>query len=420
MSSTQGVFADPRGSPAREAGPSTIVAPWLPEPMLAYRCNLAGCCCAVWRIFFTDRDLARLAEHLPRDEVAPSLRDGLICVVDRARNMVDHFLLSLRGEQQTCRFLSPGGACTIQQRFGVAALPDICVDFPVIAWQLGEQVELGFTTLCPSVLDALLADGGPLRIVPLPASDAMFHRRLERVRVVDRLTLGGVELEPAQLYALRQQVLRALEDVRRPALDHLQAVSYGFSFMIRTGDPAAFELRYDMPPLPFVRFLNLALQTHAGSWLAQCFSRYRRFVRDPELLRQLGSEEELAMALEHWQEPLVQLVEPVEEQLRPYLNRFLAMRYFSCLARFEGEVVLTMGRVTHLLATALRYAAAFCARRGEILDLATLKAALGAASFVHHNDHLVAHSLVWFLPEQFASDEPPSRQLALAEEGEAQ
>lgn len=399
------------GAPA-PAEDGSAAGPYLPEPMLSYRCNLAGCCCAAWRIHFTDRDLARLAEHLPEDELPGALRDGLICVVDTSANVLEHFMLGLRGKDQTCRFLGEAGSCTIQQRFGIEALPDICVDFPVVAWRLGGRIELGFTTLCPAVLDALLAEPAPLQIVQMPAPDAMFRRRLERVSEVRHLTLGGVELGFAELLSLRKQILDGLQDMQRPPLEHLQAVSYGFAFLINTGDPQAFELRYDMPALPFVRYLHHALQSHASSWLAQLFERYRRFVFDPALLAAVGSEQELEQALEDWQEPLLRLVEPAQVELGPYINRFLAMRYFSCLARVEGDVVVMLGRVAHVLATALRYAAAFCALQGSTLDLRTLKVALGAASFAHHNDYLLPQTMVWFVPEHFQSEEPPPPQVS--------
>jgi len=383
---------------------------FLTGPMRAYRCNRKGCCCSEWQIHFRGDDIVRLAEYLPPAELPAAVGDGLIVVLDEERQRLDHFELALRGEEQRCRFLGTDGGCTLQQRFGVASLPSICVDFPVACWRIAGRVELGFVTLCPGVLDAIFASPEPTRIERVTELDEMFLRRLERVDEAGAMEIGGVELAAAELLWLRDEILRGLEDVQRPALEQLQAIGYGLAAVIRTGDPRAFELRYDQPAEPFARFFGHALASHDSRYLAELARRYGRFVFEPELQALLQPGTGLEEALERWPEGLVLFVEPAEEPLRPFLNRFLAHRYFNCLGRFVGEATVSFGRVTHVVATALRFAAAFCWIGRRPLDAPTLKLALGVASFCYHNALPMPEAAPWFVPEHFAGAEPPPPQ----------
>ena len=375
--------------------------------MLDYRCNLEGCCCKGWQIHFRDEDLARLADHLPAEELQDAIARGLICVLDEEAGVVDHFRLRFRelspGEP-TCRFLHPDGGCALHARFGVDALPGLCVDFPVVAAELGDALELSFSPLCPAVLDAIFAGAGPYELVSVSATEPLLQRRLERVRPVGELTLGGVELSADALRTLRGRVLSALDDVERPALEHLQAIGYGLAFVMNTADPEAFELRYDMPALPFVRFFHQAMQTHSGTWLARSLRSYRRFLFEPRVVALLDGcdDDDLAGALDEWEGELLSRLAPAEPALRGGMNRFLAHRYFSSLVAFKGEVLLALGRVVRVFATALRIAVALAARLGEpTVDADLLSAALGASAYLHHNDALPATSAVWFVPEHF-------------------
>jgi len=371
--------------------------------MLGYRCNLQGCCCKGWQIGFSGTDLARLADHLPADELQSSIARGLVCVVDEG--VVDHFRLKFRElepGQAGCRFLDAGGACELHERFGVAALPGLCVDFPVVAAALGDSLELSFSPLCPAVLDALAAADGPYELAAVAAEAPLAGRRLERIRPVAGITLGGVELEAPALRGLRDKLMAGLRAVRRPPLEHLQAISYGLSFVLHTADVQAFELRYDMPPLPFVRFFHQAMATHSGAWLGRSLRSYRRFVFEPRvaaLIDSLG--DRIDDELDGWEEDLAERLAPVDGPLAPLLNRFMAHRYFSAYVAFRGEVLLALGRVAHTVALALRVAVVAARCLQTDIDLPLLKVALGASAYLHHNDALPPDAAVWFVPGHF-------------------
>ncbi len=385
----------------------TVDAPWVPSPMVAYRCNLQGCCCGDWGIHFTDEDLVRMARHLPPER----LGRGLVCVVDR--DVVDHFEYVFEpgaDGYRWCRFLGPDRTCTIQRDHGVAALPGICVDFPVHAYRLDGRVEFGFDTLCPGVLDALFLGDEPVVPVRMTDLDEMYQRRLERVTDCDGLTLDTRPADQHGLRLMRDRLLDALRDTHGAVTDNLRKVGYGLARVIETARPEDFDPSGPAPEAPFVRYLTLATSTHSGAYLATNLERYARFVMDPELaaLAREGGDN-LSEALDHWPEGLLTYVDPVEEAFRPAINRFLGVRYFSGLSRFRGEATLALARVPQVYATALRYACGLTMALARRADREVWKVALGAASFMYHNDVLPASAAVWFVPGHFLSDEPPER-----------
>src|SRR5467141_843310 len=100
--------------PPREAPPPPASSVRLSEPMLRFRCNQRGCCCSGWDIPFRLEDFLRLHDQLEKGE-----REG--------EQILHSMKLDGVGEDRACRFLSPGGACSVHSRHGPEALPDLCV-----------------------------------------------------------------------------------------------------------------------------------------------------------------------------------------------------------------------------------------------------------------------------------------------------
>src|SRR5947208_8731015 len=127
--------------PPREAPPPQASSVRLSEPMLRFRCNQKGCCCSGWDIPFRLEDFLRLHEHFPEDERG-GLTHGLRLVLGQEKTPEgEQILHSLKldgvGDDRACRYLATDGGCSVHRRFGLSALPDLCVDFPGFSYCRG-------------------------------------------------------------------------------------------------------------------------------------------------------------------------------------------------------------------------------------------------------------------------------------------
>lgn len=382
---------------------------YLPEPFLRYRCNLGGCCCGGWGVRWLPEDIARVARFLPREEMEELTRDHLELILDEDGRSVMGARLKISQPGQRCPMLGPEGRCGLQERFGIEALPGICIDFPVVPYRLGERVELSYRLTCPGVIDCLFVDHQePPRWVEMGEPGEMFRARLARVGPEPELSLGKERLAASNILLLRDRILAHLEQPARPTMELLAEIEWGLSRVRTIEELQGFAPVAIKDPMPFVRYLTHCLSTHASKYLLDNLDRFRRFVFDPELAWLLDPPPE---TLESWQEGLQRWVEPAEPLLRPYLQRYLWVRYASCFVHLQGEVCYSFGEVTHELAITLRYLSAFCAAAGRKAEPRMLKLALGAASHLFHTHGLPVQSQVWFRPESFMDDRPPRPQV---------
>ena len=62
----------------------------------------------------------------------------------------------------------------------------------------------------------------------------------------------------------------------------------------------------------------------------------------------------------------------------------------------RGELAYAAGAIAHVYAAALRYASAFGAVPGRVVDLPTMKVALGAGEYLYRSLEVPPDSLPWF------------------------
>ncbi|MBM4319227.1 MAG: hypothetical protein FJ125_04525 [Deltaproteobacteria bacterium] len=387
-----------------DSGPPPVL---LPEPFLGYRCNRKGCCCGGWVIAWTAEDLARLGQILSGDELGSLFEQLLVVLADDGEQMVGARLKASE-EGGRCHLLSPAGSCTLQQCFGVAALPAICADFPVVPYRMDDRIELAFRLTCPAVLGCIFASTGEVRWAELGEPDEMHAARLQRVGPPPEITVGGQPLPIAALGRLRERVLAAFDERQVPTLELLARVDWALSRVRSLQDVEHFAVVPLRDELPFVRYLLYCVRTHSSEYLCRHLARHARFVVDGELP---VLDDSLVEALESWEGALLRCIEPVEPLLRPYLQRYLWLRFSSCFVHVQGELCYSFGEVTHELAIALRYLAAFCQVQDRTADTQLLQLALGAAAHLFHSHAFRFQARVWFDPEHFQSDAPPPPQV---------
>ncbi len=367
-------------------------------PMLNYQCNLKGCCCKGWGIPFKPEGVARLAGAMPADEAKERLNWGMEFFVNDKQE-IERIELARLPPDDRCRFLEPEGQCEIHRRFGTDALPDLCINFPAVPYHTGQTIELHYEAVCPSVLDQLADPTVPYMPTALSAQEhpeiAIRARRPNKRPVMH---LGQAQLQWPQMETLRNTVLTSLQDLQRPAIEHLCAISYAFGRLRQHGDPQRFEIRYDEPPEPFYDFLNTCAHAHSGLALIQLWPAFKRFVWDFD--RDDPKLEHLEHWLDHWEEPLERWMIGQEPALRPLLVRFLAHRYFSAFVEVRGELIFAYGSIPHAHALALRVAAALSGALERPTDVGIMKAALGFADYIYRGLKIPVSSLPWFEPPE--------------------
>ena len=195
-----------------------------------YRCNLKGCCCKTWRISFREYDVHRLRravagtdlQDLFREALQTSEPDPAPVVVPPASTVArfgETFADVLEGPDGGCRFLSPTGACRIHETLGEAALPDLCVNFPIIAVETPEGVECYFEFVCPEVLRCLIEAPSIRPVAPAPATFTRTVRYFAPARPRDGVWLTRDTTIPWEMYArFRRDALAQIETSKDPPL----------------------------------------------------------------------------------------------------------------------------------------------------------------------------------------------------------
>ena len=384
-------------APEPEPIPAPVVT--LPEPMLRYRCNERGCCCSGWRIPFRTEDLVRLGRHLDAGDRARLSRDLEMKVElgPEGERVVKEVYPT--DDDGTCRFLAPQGSCEIHAKYGLNALANICVDFPVSTYDAHEGVDFYFDPVCPSVLDALGADDAPLAVtsVRAPYAEPGFALRAAHSRGRPLVEVGRVRLSAPEVDRVRRTVVASLADHARPVWEHLLAIDAAYARLAR-GECTAetFEILYGDDPGPYLRFFGDCLGAHGVGTLTSVFERYRRFVHGMPIDPASGDWDALGVHLEQWGPAWERWLAPVEDALRPLHLRFLAHRHFAPFLSVKGELRFAAGSIAHTFATSLRYAAAFGAVLGREVDRDVMKAALGASEYVYRCLDIPPESLPWF------------------------
>jgi Fe-S-cluster containining protein len=371
----------------------------LSEPMLRFRCNQKGCCCSGWDIPFRVEDFVRLHEHLAPDERA-TLTRGIQLVLEQGEDADVKTLHSLKldgvGEDRACRYLAPGGTCSVHARYGLDALPDLCVDFPAFAYRQGDRVDLWYDPVCPEVIERLDESDAPLRIHAQHGAfgDPALDLRVAHVAEQMGGRIGDRAVDPLALDRIRESSAGAFALPGRPVWKTLLALAHAYR-RLRTGNEGAFEVVEPEDPQPFLRFLADSIGAHGADLLIASARRYRPFIHAIDPTELLASPR-LADALTDWPAVLERRVSPAEETLQPLASRWLAHRFATVVVKGHGELRESCDGIVHLYATSLRYAGAFAEALDAPLDRRLYKVAIGAAEFFYRSLNLPREVLPWF------------------------
>lgn len=220
-------------------------------------------------------------------------------------------------------------------------------------------------------------------------------RRAANLRGTPLVRTGARALSLEELDLVRRRVLASLEETGRPLWEHLHAIDAAYAELARgEREPAAFELRHDRDPAPYLRFFGDCVRAHGVGTLERVWGQYRRFVF--AIPRDGPGWDELGDHLRRWEPAWERWLAPQEEALRPLHLRYLAHRHFAPFLTIQGELKFAAGAIAHALATALRYAAAFGAVLRRPVDTDVMKVALGCSEYVYRSLEVPPDSLPWF------------------------
>ena len=89
------------------------------------------CCCAKWGVAL---DAATLARYEGRPELLHELEKGL----ERSEETGGWIM---RHENGRCVFLREDGLCSLQRRFGIGAISDVCAEYPRKMHEVGDTLD---------------------------------------------------------------------------------------------------------------------------------------------------------------------------------------------------------------------------------------------------------------------------------------
>jgi len=383
----------------------------LSEPMSRFRCNEKGCCCSGWDIPFRLEDFLRLHDRLD-DADRPALTKGLKLIleppkpgtpIDEGEQVLHSLKLAGVGDDKHCRFLAGGGGCSVHAKYGLEALPDLCVDFPSFGYkQPGDgPVELFFDPVCPEVLERLDESTEPLRLLHKkePFGWATHDLRALHAATPVHVAVKGELLSVESLSAVRNGCIEAFADPAHAPWETLAALLHS----IRDLPPgAAPGLAWPARPAdltPFLLFLNRCIDAHSAELLMLLFARFKRFVYAIDLKPVLERKEQLMAHLADWRPAFGKWLAPQEQIVRPLQARWLAHRFGSPFTKQRGELREAADAIAHLYGTSLRIAAALGATLEQPVDRNLYKVAIGASEFFYRSLHLPHESLPWFASE---------------------
>src|SRR5579859_2674420 len=353
--------------------------------MRRFRCNQKGCCCSGWDIPFRLEDFLRLHDHLPESERG-TLTHGIKLVLEEGKTPAgDQILHSLKldgvGDDRACRFLSTGGGCSVHARFGLSALPDLCVDFPAFGYRQDDgRVELWFDPVCPEVLEQLDESDEPLRLFQQKGlfGDPGLDLRVSHTSDWIGGRVGQHALAPEALDRIRNAGVEAFA-VERAPWRTLAALLHAFR-RLNIGNEGAFEVVEPEDVQPFVGFLNDCISAHGADLLTANLVRYRRFIWAIDAAP-LFEDPSLPDHLRDWQPAFSQWLGPQEDLLRPLAARWLAHRFATPMVKGRGELREAADCIVHMYGTSLRIAAAIGAVLKRPVDRSLYKVAIGASEF---------------------------------------
>lgn len=158
------------------------------------------CCCAKWGVAL---DAATLARYEEKPELLQELKRGL----ERSEATGGWIM---RHEDERCVFLREDGLCSLQRRFGIGAISDVCAEYPRKMHEVGGTLDLALCLSCPVAAEEVLFAEEPMAL-------EWVEFAAPRPAYVDRMQLG-VPLSAAAFRALQLAGIALLAE-RRLTLD---------------------------------------------------------------------------------------------------------------------------------------------------------------------------------------------------------
>lgn len=132
------------------------------------------CCCAKWGVAL---DAATLARYEGRPELLHELQKGL----ERSEATGGWIM---RHEDGRCVFLREDGLCSLQRRFGIGAISDVCAEYPRKMHEVGDTLDRALCLSCPVAAEEVLFAEEPLAFEWVEVA-------APRPAYVDRMPLGA-------------------------------------------------------------------------------------------------------------------------------------------------------------------------------------------------------------------------------------
>ena len=158
------------------------------------------CCCAKWGVAL---DVATLARYEGRSELLHELKKGL----ERSEATGGWIM---RHEDGRCVFLRADGLCSLQRRFGIGAISDVCAEYPRKMHEVGDTLDRALCLSCPVAAEEVLFAEEPLAFEQVEVA-------APRPAYVDRMPLGA-PLSAAVFRSLQLAGIALLAE-RRLSLD---------------------------------------------------------------------------------------------------------------------------------------------------------------------------------------------------------
>jgi lysine-N-methylase len=151
--------------------------------MNRFQCLGGACpdsCCQGWQIHLDQQRYEALRDRMSGSEAErEEFRSNLQRDPRPGCPSHQYAQIRLRPVSGACGFLSPESLCTVQQRYGEAALPDVCSTYPRIVNEMPDRLEVWGALSCPELARLCLLDDDALDLeeltAPLPARLRVAH-----------------------------------------------------------------------------------------------------------------------------------------------------------------------------------------------------------------------------------------------------
>jgi len=152
--------------------PSPVLAP---RYMSRFSCIGGACedtCCSSWSIAIDSDHYRKMRRALGQTKSDRELFEKNVKRFRGGRTDSKFALIVLDPKTSRCNFLANDGLCGLQQRFGEATLPDVCVTYPRRQSLVGDRIEMAAALSCPEVARQALLHEDAMELVDIESKSA--------------------------------------------------------------------------------------------------------------------------------------------------------------------------------------------------------------------------------------------------------